>query len=567
MKRLNMLTLAILACLVVASPAWAQFNRGTPNDWTTAQGNAQRTGWIRTDTYISAAAMKQGLFKLQWKASVAGPSSQTLHTGVGFGARFEPQATFSASGNNVYSYDANTGIIYWTRHFNVPAGSVGATCPAGLTDTGSMATDLSLPNYGAGRGNFGAGGAQSGYRSVTSAPGAALPTDELTRSRNFAALARRGAPARGAVGRGAAAPRRSFTGPRVFRQPPGFFVVASDGELHQLGTSSGVDVAQPLPFVPANADVAGLMDLNGAVYAATESNCGGAPNAIWAVAADGSAPVASWKTGGGSPAGFAFNPDGTLYAAVGTGRKADGGYADALVALNPKTLAVLGSFSAANADFTTAPAVLSAGKRTLVATATRDGRVYLVDAADLAHPGTVRAAYTSPAFSTSHSGFAPTGLASWQGPDGTVWVLEAFAGAAPAGLTAGSGSPPRQGGVLALKLTDAGDSVSLQPAWVSPNLDEPATPLIINNVVFAASRGSASTPARLYALDAATGAPLWNSGSEITSGAEPGTDPWMTSGQVYLVTRAHQLYAFGFPEGRYVNPEDATAGGGAPTGY
>ena len=49
----------------------------------------------------------------------------------------------------------------------------------------------------------------------------------------------------------------------------------------------------------------------------------------------------------------------------------------------------------------------------------------------------------------------------------------------------------------------------------------------------------------LYALDAATGKPLWTSGLTITSFARAGSRP--VGGQVYLVTYDNTLYAFGIP--------------------
>ena len=61
----------------------------------------------------------------------------------------------------------------------------------------------------------------------------------------------------------------------------------------------------------------------------------------------------------------------------------------------------------------------------------------------------------------------------------------------------------------------------------------------------AAERAKRSTPAVLYALDAATGKELWSSGTTITSFARAGLSAG--GGQVYLVTYDNTLYAFGIP--------------------
>jgi outer membrane protein assembly factor BamB len=81
----------------------------------------------------------------------------------------------------------------------------------------------------------------------------------------------------------------------------------------------------------------------------------------------------------------------------------------------------------------------------------------------------------------------------------------------------------------------------------------------VNGVVFAASSGEfqggpaagpkeraeRSTPAVLYALDAATGKELWTSGTTMTSFARAGLSAG--GGQVYVVTFDNTLYAFGIP--------------------
>jgi outer membrane protein assembly factor BamB len=112
-----------------------------------------------------------------------------------------------------------------------------------------------------------------------------------------------------------------------------------------------------------------------------------------------------------------------------------------------------------------------------------------------------------------------------------------------------------------LKLVDEGSSVALQPAWASRDLTSPVTPLIINGVVFALSTAEGSTSgntrsgpaaqrsAALYALDAATGKELWNSGSAIASSVR-GVAPSGGDGQVYVVTSDGALYTFGIPTER-----------------
>ena len=80
-----------------------------------------------------------------------------------------------------------------------------------------------------------------------------------------------------------------------------------------------------------------------------------------------------------------------------------------------------------------------------------------------------------------------------------------------------------------------------------PTVNPEATPIVVNGVVFALSSGSLRGPsAMLYALDAATGRELWNSGSAITSFVDSGALA-AGDGHVYVPTHDNTLYAFGIP--------------------
>ena len=113
---------------------------------------------------------------------------------------------------------------------------------------------------------------------------------------------------------------------------------------------------------------------------------------------------------------------------------------------------------------------------------------------------------------------------------------------------------------MAFKASGEGDTLTAERVWESRPLVSPLAPIIVNGIVFAASSGKfqssgaamgakeraeRSTPAVLYALDAATGKELWTSGTAITSFARAGLSAG--GGQVYVVTFDNTLYAFGIP--------------------
>ena len=121
------------------------------------------------------------------------------------------------------------------------------------------------------------------------------------------------------------------------------------------------------------------------------------------------------------------------------------------------------------------------------------------------------------------------------------------------------------GAVVALKLLDAGGALSLTPGWVSADLTSPATPLIVNGVVFTLATGRSSTatgrniPAVLHAYDGGTGKRLWNSEKSIATFASPGS-LWSGLGQIYIGTHDGTLHAFGFnDEPLHERPESTAA--------
>ena len=154
-------------------------------------------------------------------------------------------------------------------------------------------------------------------------------------------------------------------------------------------------------------------------------------------------------------------------------------------------------------------------------------------------------------------------LATWE-DQGTRWILATAAGSAPAGRAAagrGAATTATGGSVVAFRLVDQNGTLTLERGWTSRPLTSPLAPIVVNGVAFVASsgefKGSAagqltaaqraqrSVPAVLYALDAATGAELWNSGTTINSFARAGLSAG--AGQVYVVTYDNTLYAFGIP--------------------
>jgi hypothetical protein len=289
---------------------------------------------------------------------------------------------------------------------------------------------------------------------------------------------------------------------------------------------------------------------------------------VWAIdLASENKPVVSWKNTGGSIVGrLAFATDGTIFAAVGRGTVSGDGKANAIVALDPRTLQVKDWYTQPAAEFVTGPTVFTHHDREVVAAATKDGRILLLSATSLggADHGTPLHASAVPG-AGSGSAIAANALATWQ--EMTITPPPAPAPAAPGAAPApGAAAPPQPtisygtrwilaatpGGIAAVKVTDAA-SPSLERGWTAQGLTGPETPIVVNGVVFALSTGRAAAgrggAAVLHAYDGTSGKELWTSGKAMTTFASAGSF-WSAMSQIYVGTSDGTLHAFGFTDER-----------------
>ncbi|MEO7888967.1 MAG: hypothetical protein ABIW19_03100 [Vicinamibacterales bacterium] len=602
-------------CMLAGTAAWAQVGRGG-SEWLTAQADAQRTSWIQSDPAISVDTMSKPGFELQWKATLDTQSRATNRLLQGVTANgvtlFVPMSLVTGSANNLYAIDNDTGHLVWQRHFDAPVPAATPACAGGVTGAATRIVSLTPPAAPAARAGGAGGRGGAGYRSSVGEPGEGAPVEARGGGAGRAVgpppapaapspaapppagpppAAGAGAPpARGvgpaaAAAAAAAAPRQGGGGGRGQVVPSGIpgappaggglgrsavgYAITSDGQLHVVGLQSGKDLQKPAPFLPANAQWSDAIAVNTTLYASTTQGCGGSPSGVWAVDLESAAkPVVSWKTNGGSIVGnVAFMTDGTLLVAVGAGQPSPGGYANAILALDPKTLQVKDWYTQPAAEFVTGPMVFQHKDKDLVAAATKDGRVLLLEGSSLGGANHSVPLHASRPVLGSGAKFATAALATWQETTtvpgapppatiaGTRWVLVPVAGRlAPDMQVPPSNGALTTGAVLALKLVEAGSAISLQPGWTSSNMASPATPIVVNGVVFALSTGRAqtgavATPAVLHAYEGATGKALWNSRRAMTTAAANGSF-WSALGQAYVGAADGTLYAFGFLDER-----------------
>jgi outer membrane protein assembly factor BamB len=520
LKLLKRSSLVAVSCLIFSALVWAQ-GRNIGFEWPATSADAQRTNWLRVDPNIAPNAINANNFKLLWqeKLPVTPRQGAVLSPGVTANGMqvFTPTSFVTAVNNVVYALDNDTGHANFVKRFDAPLPAPTAQCPGGMTGALTRVVDLmpkALELPAAGGGNRG-----GGYRGAIGAPGEGVPLD-IARRDGGAGLRGLPPPQQGQRGGGGG-------GLNAGKYNGAMYAVTSGGTLHVLGPNFLLEVEKPVPFLPANARFSNLIAVGETLYTSTSQGCGGAANGVWGISIAANSPrtVMSWKTNGGNPVGdIAFTTDGKLLVAVGAGQAQAGGYANAIIALDPKTLQATDWFTAPNADFVTTPVVLTAGTRQLVAAATRDGRVLVLDAASLGG-----ADHATPLFASASHGanFTPDALATWE-TQGTRWLLVPGAG------------------IVAYRVVDQGGRVSLTQGWTSRQLSAPAAPIIVNGVVFAAASGRPSGRATLYAFDGNSGRDLWNSGQTIASSLTP-NGLWASNSQVHAATADGTVYAFGFP--------------------
>jgi len=174
--------------------------------------------------------------------------------------------------------------------------------------------------------------------------------------------------------------------------------------LHSMYVSNGEEPSPPVKFLPPNANGEGLIVVDNVAYAVTADGCGGTPNAIWALDI-ATGQVATWQPDSGAIAGSvgaAFGPDNTVYVATQSGD---------LVTLEPKTLKLKDVFRAGH-EFTSSPVLFQSGTKTMIAAATRDGRIHVLDGAAVSSP-----VYESEVL-VPRENFNPGALATWQDTTG-----------------------------------------------------------------------------------------------------------------------------------------------------
>jgi outer membrane protein assembly factor BamB len=290
----------------------------------------------------------------------------------------------------------------------------------------------------------------------------------------------------------------------------------------------------------------------------------------------------------------AWGPQGAYVStADGPNNPGSGIYGDMVLAIRPHAWGLNDSFTpshwryvnARDLDFGSGGVILFPfGKRNLLATASKETVVYLLDADNLGGVDHMTGLYQSPRMGNDTQDFQANGtwgsLATAQDEKGRRWIyLPTWGPLAKAGpkFPMSNGDNP-SGSIIALTVEDEGGKPVLHPQWTSRDLNLASSPVVANGVVYAlqTAESTVQVPKSIYnadgsrkpfdpnenarerimvphstmtlfALDATTGKELWSSKKVMDGNTVHFTQPVVALGKVFAVDHAGHLWAFGLP--------------------
>jgi outer membrane protein assembly factor BamB len=301
--------------------------------------------------------------------------------------------------------------------------------------------------------------------------------------------------------------------PVIDRQKAIIYLNTSDGKLRGLSLSTGEERMTPTDFVTPFARNWSLNLIDDVVYSSTARGCGGAIANISAMdVTDPKQPrLSRLYTSGGRPAGawgrggVVKVPKGILaQTADGLYDPAGGIYGETVMALAPRELRIIDSFTPSNWKYLNAkdldlgsasPTVFPFQGRTLAASIAKEGVLYLLDTNALGGADHSTPLYQSARLGNDEEMLGGRGvwgaISTAQDTQGRRFVYVPMWG--PPSKTAPafkySYGDPSNGSIMAFQILGEGEKVSLVPSWISRDMHVPDPPVVANGVVYAIQTG------------------------------------------------------------------------------
>ena len=484
-------------------------------DWPTFGGDAQRTGWARTETLINRG--NAGTLELKWKIKLDNaPKELTSLTApivvdqVKNIHGIKEYVVVAGSSDTLFVIDADTGKLAWQRKFGTkgePSRRVSTLCPFALN-----ATPV----------------AQNGRPKVVHV----ISSDGVLHSLSM------------------------VTGDDAQAPIPFVPAFSKNWSLNLVNGVLYTAIGQR-----CNGVLSGVwsIDLNTPERAIHSFQAG--PPGIW------------------GRAGVAISPSGAVFAETGDGvyDPSSGKFADTILGLTAD-LKLADFYTPTNREWLTrkdldmgniTPVIFTlAGKEYLVGGG-KEGRLYLLDTSELGGDDHRTPLLRTELILNEDVAYAAQGFwgsfATWEDPQSVRWLFAPAWGAPhpKAKPFASTNGPAPHGSIMGFRIAAKNGAPEIVPAWISRDLNVPEPPIIANGVVFVLSSGedvrqsdaagmgmntkerlAGSTHATLYAFDSETGKELFCSGDTITSFTHFGGIA-LSNGRVFVSTYDGFVYAFG----------------------
>lgn len=498
-----------LTALLLAGAAAAQMG--------TFGGDPQRTGWAQNEPFLNKSNASS--LELKWKLHLDNVAKEmtsltaaVVADGVKTDRGIKDYVIVAGSSDNIYAIDGDTGKVVWQKAFAnnaTPQTKSNTLCPFGLNAT---------------------------------------PVVQNSR-------------------------------PKVI------YAISTDGKLHALSAVNGEDRFPPVSFVPAFSKNWSLNLARGVIYTAVSQRCNQVQSGIYAMDLNQPEhPVQSFLTGRPGiwgRAGVSISErTGTVFAETGDGKfdMAAGQISDSFIALSAGDLKLTDIYTPSNREWLTlkdldmgsiSPVVFEMEGKEYLVGGGKEGRLYLLDAKSLGGETHHQPLVLTERFTNEDAAYAAHGFwgsfATAVDAKQTRWLFAPAWGppdSKAATFPTAYGDTPH-GSIMAFRVVMKDGLPSLEPAWISRDLNVPEPPIYANGVILVLSSGEDvaqadaagnglgtkertqdSKNAVLYAFDAETGKELFSSRDAMQSFTHFG-GLTMANGRIYVTTFDGNVYAFG----------------------
>jgi outer membrane protein assembly factor BamB len=502
----------LAATLLVAAAARAA-------DWPTFGHDPQRSGWAVEERTLTPANV--GDLELKWKVKVKSESYSLS------------ALTIPVVADNVSTIKGIKNVVY--------VAGIGGTIFAVETETGEVVWSRNLPTHTTPK--------PGGFQGTFLCPNGITAT------------------------------------PVIDRRTETLYELSGDGMLYGLDLGSGHPRFAPIQFVPPFSKMLSLNLSGNTIYTTLTQGCGGALSGIYAVdVTDTHHPIirealfSNTDTAGlWGRGGPVIGTNGRVYGNTADGKfnTQSGDYSNTVISVSLRDLDGIDYFLPPNWVYldkkdldlgATSPTYFGWKDRNLIAAASKESVIYLLDADSLGAKDHQTALYTSPKLGNSGD-ICCQGLGIWgamstsRDAEGRTWLYVPLGG--PVAPTAPrfpitNGDSPH-GSVMAFVVAEDPKTQKpvLEPQWISGDFNIPDPSVIANGVLFALATGENANqnggegqrfkntqPAVLRALDAHTGKELFNSGSAFSTWVHF-SGLAISNGQVFAVDHDSNVYCFG----------------------